>query len=268
MSLPKFTKPPVTEVALSVQFDRIETSNTQLGFVWQKYRYRFPGIEEKPEIEATLEKFGDAKISTPGIQFKVESTPSFRYWFVGDDGSELLQIQRDRFVRNWRKKDENHEYPHYENVRKSFLSDWDIFADFADKELGIKPIINQCEVTYVNIIDGIIPGDIDQLYSFFGETYSGGYLGKPEEADLRIRFLLKNETATEPWGRLHVSTSSVMRVGSSETAIRLTLTVRGKPRGPKIDDTLEIFDAAHETIVRGFTSITTKKMHEKWGRSI
>jgi len=56
--LPEFKNPPVTEVAISVQFDRLDITNTQMGLVWQRYRQRFKRIEEKPELDPEFENFG------------------------------------------------------------------------------------------------------------------------------------------------------------------------------------------------------------------
>lgn len=57
-SLPRYGKPPVVEVAPSVQFDRLSISAAHLGLVWQKFRERFPNIREKPELESIVERFG------------------------------------------------------------------------------------------------------------------------------------------------------------------------------------------------------------------
>ena len=109
--LPKFDNPPVVEVALSVQFERLSISAAHIGLVWQKFRDRFPNIEEKPEIEAAIEQFGPPERKGPGVRFEVGVMPIPRFWFVNQDGSELVQVQRDRFIRNWRKKDGGPGYP-------------------------------------------------------------------------------------------------------------------------------------------------------------
>ncbi len=42
-SLPDFGEPPLIEVALSVQFDKLDTLQIpQLGLAWQAFRNRFP----------------------------------------------------------------------------------------------------------------------------------------------------------------------------------------------------------------------------------
>jgi len=158
-------------------------------------------------------------------------------------------------------------YPRYNKLRKAFLDDWQMFFDFAEEELGKKLPINQCEVTYVNTIEGIEPGDINQVYSFFGDAYSSGYLGKPEGADIRFRFALKKDGDDKPWGRLHVETSPVYQSQSNRPVIRLSLTARGTPTGAEMSEAIQLLDACHETVIQGFASITTDQMHKKWGVS-
>ena len=51
--------------------------------------------------------------------------PAPRFWFVNESGNELVQVQRDRFIRNWRKTEGQPGYPSYDNLREAFADDWD-----------------------------------------------------------------------------------------------------------------------------------------------
>ncbi|MFN9538051.1 MAG: hypothetical protein ACK6A8_02220, partial [Planctomycetota bacterium] len=68
--LPEFENPPVVEVALSVQFDRLDVATPQLSLVWQRFRDRFGRIEDKPELEAAYERFGPAEKRAHGVRFE------------------------------------------------------------------------------------------------------------------------------------------------------------------------------------------------------
>jgi hypothetical protein len=92
-TLPEFEKPPVVEVALSVQFDRLNASVAHLGLLWHRFRDRFGQVEEKPELPPAFERFGPAK-RMPGVRFEVGAVPGLRLWFLDEKGSELIQVQR------------------------------------------------------------------------------------------------------------------------------------------------------------------------------
>jgi hypothetical protein len=51
-----------------------------------------------------------------------------------------------------------------------------------------------------------------------------------------------------------------------QAALNMVLLARGKPDGNDIKAARRFFEIAHEHIVSGFTSITSKQMHQIWGR--
>jgi hypothetical protein len=44
-----------------------------------------------------------------------EIYPMPRFWLEAEDGTILMQIQKNAFLFNWRKREA--QYPHYENVK-------------------------------------------------------------------------------------------------------------------------------------------------------
>jgi len=263
-SLPKYDRPPVVEVALSVQFKRLDLSTVQLGLVWKKFRDRFPKVEEHPELEPDYERFDEPKMSVPGVRIEFGKVPSPRLWFMNEQGTELVQIQRDRFVRNWRKTDDVPDYPSYGNLRDAFVADWKLFSEFVADECRQEVLPDQCEITYVNIVDDVVSAGLSNVFAWVGGSYSDEELGDPEHAEFTLRFIL--DDAGKPWGRLHVVTTPVVRASDGTHGIRLALTARGAPRTQDTEGAMEVLDKEHEAIVRGFTSLTTSEMHEAWGR--
>jgi hypothetical protein len=75
------------------------------------------------------------------------------------------------------------------------------------------------------------------------------------------RYVLRDESG-EPHGRLIVT----VQPWPKEPVLRLDLTVRGAPRKADFEAVASSLDEGRETIVCGFTAITTKQMHETWGR--
>ena len=269
--LPDFRRPPVIEVLLSVQFDPIEAlQGPHLGLLWQKFRARYPRIEQHAPISPRLERFGEALASTPTARIEmVDKPPLPRSWFLNEVGTELIQIQEDRFVHNWRKRGEDDEYPRFEHIRDQFSEQLDVFCSFiAQEELG-KFVPNQCEVTYVNHIvagDGWEKhGELGKVFTVWKEGYSDDFLSEPETAEISVRYVIYNET-NEPIGRLYVISKPGFSTTDKKPILRLELSARGKPEDDSVASVLSFMELGREHIVRAFASITTKKMHKVWGR--
>jgi uncharacterized protein (TIGR04255 family) len=88
-----------------------------------------------------------------GIQLQTLNVPPTpRFWFINESGSELIQVQRDRFIKNWRKIGSGDQYPRYEQLRTGFDQDFKQFEDFLKRNQLGAVRVNQCEVTYINHI--------------------------------------------------------------------------------------------------------------------
>jgi uncharacterized protein (TIGR04255 family) len=152
--LPDFESPPVVETVLSVQFEPLVAVRTaHLGLLWEKFRAKFPKVEERPPLDPVFEQFPEVARPRLGLQLQaLDRLPVSRLWFVTDQGNEMIQVQPDRFIRNWRKEGQGEQYPRYEAGKKLFERDFGVFQEFlTDNRLG-SPQVNQCEVTYVNHI--------------------------------------------------------------------------------------------------------------------
>ena len=67
-------------------------------------------------------------------------------------------------------------------------------------------------------------------------------------------------------GRLHVALEPRFLADGETLIYRLSLTARGAPLGKGFLGVVKFFNLGREYVVRGFASVTTEKMHEKWGR--
>jgi uncharacterized protein (TIGR04255 family) len=181
----------------------------------------------------------------------------------------LIQVQQDRFVFNWRKSDGSVEYPRYEKVREAFLREIEVFERFLGREgLGrISP--NQCEITYVNIIESENAwkhhGELGAVLTAINEEPQSSVLPKREEIRAAWRYVMRNQQGM-PIGRLHVVAEPVFRRSDDLPMLHLRLTARGEPVDRNMDGVTRFLDLGREWIVRGFASITTPAMHEIWGR--
>jgi uncharacterized protein (TIGR04255 family) len=270
--LPEYESPPVREVVLSLQFEPVNSLRSpQLGLVWNIFRKDFPGLEEHPPIAAVTETFGQSASDRLGLQIEMTDMPLLpRLWLLNEMGTELIQIQQDRFIHNWRKTGDGQVYPRYDYIRKRFRSEFETLTSFLTKE-GIPPfVINQCEVTYIN---HIVAGDVwkhhselSKVLSPWSGSYSDDFLaGGEEDANMNLRYRITGEDR-KPIGRLHVKVQPAYRKSDHAPMFVLTLTARGRPNGDGVEGAFNFLDIGREWIVRGFTSLTTQELHKVWRR--
>jgi uncharacterized protein (TIGR04255 family) len=114
-------------------------------------------VSELGPINAVFETFGTSP--QPGSHIRFEqflSPPMPRYWFEKSGTPDLLQVQQNRIIHNWRKHEDEPIYPRYETLRDRFKREVNQFISFLDDEKIGELLPNQCEVTYMNIIQ--LPG--------------------------------------------------------------------------------------------------------------
>ncbi|MGD0292248.1 MAG: TIGR04255 family protein [Terracidiphilus sp.] len=263
--LPDFSNPPVTESVLSVQFDRLSALQTaHLGLYWSEIRDRFPKTEEHGELPIQIEQPPDSPQPIVGFQFEaLEAPPIPRVWFINQEGTELIQVQRDRFITNWRKVGEGNLYPRYERVREGFDKDFADFSQFVShNQLGAIRV-NQCEVTYINhIFSGVgweTHADIGKVFTVWQQPTST-FPRQAQDIAFRARFPISDPT-NGFIGRLHVTLQPVKRISDGLPMFLLELTARGL-----IGEGTDFFDLGRKWIVRSFAELTTPMMHEIWGR--
>ena len=264
--LPRFGRPPLIEVALSIRFESLEElTNAHLGLLWADFRSDFPGVEIHPPLQLGIEQFG---VPSPApFEITVETEPpKLRYWFLNDPRSELVQVQADAFAHNWRRTSGSPDYPHYDRIRSSFLAHLGRFRAFLKRERlrDIAPI--QCEVTYVNhILAGEgweKPSDLGEVTTLWAPGQSESFLPDAEDVRLGARYVMA-DGAGNPLGRLYVNLEPGYR---QKPLLVLRLTARGRPDGQGMEGALRFLDRGHEWIVRGFASLTTPRMHAIWER--
>lgn len=264
-NLPDFDQPPVVETLLGVQFSVAKPfPNKFFGEYWKRIMDRFPHLEIQEPIPSVTEEFGLTS-RVPSVAVRLVPGGDFRCWFIDETETRLVQLQKDRFVHNWRRvKDEP--YPHYDDeIKPRFEKEWVEFCSFLVEHGYDKPEVNQCEVTYVNHIEagedraGI--EDLSRVIACWSGSYSGNFLNRPETVSFNVRYVMPDNR-----GRLHIMGQPVIRRRDAKQVFQLNLTARGKPRSSKLEDILEWLNLGREWIVRGFTDLTTPEMHKVWKR--
>lgn len=262
VSLPSFAQPPVAEVALAVQFDGKPLRVVDLHVIYRAFADGYPAVEEHP---AKPEMMLDG--SESGLHFRLLDDGSVMepplLWFKSPDGEQIVQVQSDRLVVNWRRRPDR-AYPRYEaGVRPKFVDAW-LRLESAFQELGHGRITpNVCEVLYVNQIDTSDAwpsfGELDRLVAPWSGKNSDDFLPPPTD----VRFALRYDMSP---GWLAIEGNPVRRAGvGGGKALILQLTARGPASSSDQVGALSFLDRGREWIVRGFRSVTTQSMHTFWG---
>ena len=271
-ALPYFSDPPLQEVAVSVQFEPLQRLVVpEIGLLWQHYGSKYHHVEQHPLLPSKIERIGVRPpfLRKPTLQL-VDGPVLPRVWFLSEDERELIQIQQDRFVRNWRKLEKDDDYPRYDDhIRPEFLSDLRDFYDFVSKNSIGDIVPNQCEVTYSNLIASgecwATHADIGKAFTAWSHTYAQTSRYELEDARFSIRYLIRAEDG-DFLGRLYV-TAEPMFIGIDETpGFRLDLVSRGRPLSPALEGIMGFIDLGREHIVRAFADVTTPDLHRIWGR--
>ncbi len=262
--LPDFSKPPLNEVVLGVQFSTPRGYQQIRAYeVWQLYRDQFPSVEEQPPLAPAFETFGLPN----GPQFSLNLTTGAqhdRFWFLSPNKDEILQFQDDRFLHNWRKVgDMSNEYPRFEKMVVRFEEELRALDKYVATLASQTLNITQCEISYINHIylDGpersLNVSDVFRFAQFSGE--------KPEDLTSTFRRTI-SDAKGQPIGRLYSEVQTGVSNLNGQRIFIFTLTARGAPSEPTISSALEFLKLGREMVVNTFADLTTDLAHGVWGR--
>jgi uncharacterized protein (TIGR04255 family) len=141
----KFKNPPINELVIGVYFNTplLNLRVEHIGLFWHAVRDTFPKVSQTTPI------VGQA----PQAAFELapgEVYPLPRFWLTSADDTMLVQLQRNAFLLNWRKRDQV--YPHYETVKTEFDRAYGVFAEFVRETVRQEFAIEATELTYINLM--------------------------------------------------------------------------------------------------------------------
>jgi uncharacterized protein (TIGR04255 family) len=259
-TLPTYETPPVVEVVCGVTFDPVPGFTVPLvGKLWRDHLPDFKVEGEQPPLAPQFEV-----LERGGVTFSFDpNLPMPRVWFVNDRSNQLIQIQRDRFLCNWRKTETDHEYPRFAKVSGFFKQQIAVFESFIRENCDRELVPRQYELTYLNHLAAETrasarAGNIGRLLPDFAwrNASAGRWLPDPEDVDLNLAFLLPNEA-----GRLRVKVQTAQLARERTRVILLDLTARGFSGNRD-----EWFDVAHTWIVKGFEDLASPAAENIWGK--
>lgn len=264
---PSYRKPPVVEVACGLQYTPIpEMHSVHLGRYWTLIEREFPLVEEKPPAPPIA--LGEGAGPRPEVSRPLSERFLWpRTWFLQQDGRRLIQVQRDRFIYNWRKLTREDPYPRYSTISAEFLGHWETFRAFI-RSLGFPlPTPDLCELTYVNVIprgEGWTAlADALELFAFVTQLRDAKFLPAPRELRHGLQF---DMPANAGWLQVDLGTAR-WEATKDLPILRLNLTARGRPPSAVSNDSVKSwFDLAHEWIVKGFVDLVERKTDKLWER--
>ena len=259
--LPTFQNPPVDETVVGVQFVPLAITVPHFGLYWESIKDRYPTFETQLPIVTPPEMQSEQ----PNFEF-VQDPNFVRCWFSDERKNFLLQLQRDRFLTNWRKIDASDVYPRYEAaVRPRFVQELENLSKFlATFSLGeLKPL--KVEATYINNIDNgegwEAVKDLNRYFPAWCPPPSR-FLPSATLADIGLNYDMPG-----PEGKLAAKLQPVMRVTETKRKfLQLKLTATCKVSGSDLGSILEAVDMCREWVVNGFAELTGPELQKIWGR--
>jgi uncharacterized protein (TIGR04255 family) len=252
-----FDRPPVFEVVFGVQFaGQLSFRSFDGPQIHDVFKSSYPNVAEQTPIA----RINRALIVSP---FSASEGPRARWWFTSEDGHNLIQVQDDKFLKNWRALSvpTNAEYPGYENLKRTFLGDLKAFLEHAKSSgFGDNPI-EAIQLNYINLI----PFTEDQTERVFLKDYLT-FFSLPENHRINgMELTWMHDAAPAEDGTLETFYNTVVTLGEMSGAGRgINLRIEGTTW--KVDDLESSFDRLHENIHDYFVKLTTDKLHRKWER--
>jgi len=264
--LPDYDRPPVIEVVCGTQFEPLTAFQaTAFGVFWEKVRAEYPTTEEKPPLDPLFERLGEPGQTEARVE--ISPTPPLpRMFFVHQQPNYLMQVQKDRFLHNWRKVGDADVYPHYPAIFDKFWAGWGRFLTFCHDEHIGDVRVNQLEITYINhILAGDAwqgPGNVGDVFPDAKWRQKRTFLPTPEVIGWRASFQLPDQR-----GRLHVALKQGMRRTDGKPVLLCDLTARGMAASQDAVAIQQWFSTAREWIVRGFADLADERVQkEVWLR--
>jgi hypothetical protein len=149
--------------------------------------------------------------------------------------------------------------------RQEFYQQLECLEQFAhDEGIGrVEP--TSWVVTYISHVEyeGLlnVAPTVAKTFTCWTNETSDNWLPPPDRLALELAFPLSDNA-----GRLHVTSTPVVRLSDKKELLRLDFTARGKTKAKELANAMDGIDLGHEWVVRGFVSLTRREMHKVWER--
>ncbi len=261
--LPNFDQPPVVEVACGVKFRKVpELNGIRLAPLYDLWKSDLPVIEEQATLPSTEAASGS---SGPTIRIDFPSLREIRYWFLSEDAKDLVQLQPDRLIVNWRGQGDGVDYPRFGYILKTLTQRATELSSFVEEHFRTKLEFLHVELSYINSLhtDGTSRWDLGDIFHTWPD-FATHHLGRPENSQIAFDFPIESASTGRDFF-LRVSIEPGV-IGNGTPGTFLTMTAQGKPAETSIEGVVDSIKEAHDHLVRSFAEITTEAAHERWGK--
>ena len=251
-----FLNPPLIEVVCGVQFEAPSFSSIHFGLYANHVCRRFKYIAPERSPLSTSDSFGISELP-----------PLRRVWYESIEDSGLIQLQSNRFLYNWRRKDQE-EYPRFTRIFPAFEKEWEVFREWYSGEAGELLIPTKYQLTYLNEVDSEkgwkLPKDTSTILSFLNPSWGESILHEILSQQHKFQFRLPKD--------LGILTVGIQQISNKKEDPQCLLIEFSASSGVNVD-TFEIpsmdywFSDANKAIVKSFLSLTTDEIQNNyWGR--
>lgn len=247
---------PLIETVFGISFPMLkEFRSPHFGLFWELIRESYPICQEVHPLAPPISSAQTITLSA--------IPPLSRLWFLNSDNDRLIQVQSDRFISNWKRKNAAEKYVGYETCKARFLENFKIFQTFLDKESLGSVDTGRLEISYVNHIPQhlIYPSqvqmrDVVSLLDFSSWS-NDDKLPVPKNFTCQFHVEMPHNL-----GELVINVSTIRRIDNPEPLLDVSLTFSRQYANLTTEELGGQFDEAHEWIVNGFKKLTSDKVRE------
>jgi len=252
-----YERPPVVETAFRFTFPPIKGWNVfHLGLFWARLRKRYQFAEAHLPVGSIEVDDLDFKL---GPEIRLEAIP-LRSFLFDSSKNQLLQVQPNAFVRNWRAIEAEQKYCHYSELKPMFQADWTDYREFLKDEGLPQPNVFQCDVTYINhFVKGREWKTLDDFAPLFRRM-------RIELEGALVTSISFGATVGE--SQVRMEAAPAIRPADGTPIIQLTLNVSGKPVNTSEKDVWAKLDNCHKVLVETFAEITAEDLQRQVWRRI
>ncbi|MCY3826204.1 MAG: TIGR04255 family protein [Candidatus Dadabacteria bacterium] len=257
----KFQNPPINELIITTYFNPPISNlrNEHIGIFWSRIKEDFPESSQQIPI-------GGAE----GIvDVNNEISPMPRYWFISKDKINLLQVQKNALMLNWRRKETD--YPRFNACLKpAFDKYFSMFSEFVRNHTDTPELtIDLCQLTYINVIKSCAfwsgPQDTQHVIPSFSFP-SSRITSFPPAFNCSYMFDLLPDLQLVVRVRNNVVTSA--ESGEAEPVLIMEIQANGRLGKAGKLETDPWFDHAHELINKCFLEITNPEIQRQYWKLV
>lgn len=254
-----FDKPPVVETSLGFVFNKIAGWNVlHFGALREHFKTKYPFTEFPPPIIAT------PIVPPVTVQWSPsESIVPLRTLFTDATRSQLVQVQNEFFLHNWRKTDKTPNYEHYDQILPLFQQDWNTYLSFLSTEDLVRPTVLRCEMSYFN---HIVRGQDWEMFEDLPRVFRlwRGFDKNPVFNS--IEFVAFNIVQPVGRGKIQIVVSPGVRTTDGKEILQVNLTASVVPSGSEDEPLFEALAGCHQIALQSFDNFFTDEVLSKWGR--